>query len=473
MVYILGIAGCSASGKTKLCKYLAKELEAVGITVSIIAQDWYYKSLPDGTDGDTYNWDDPSAMDHSALAKTLESLGKGEPAFAPDHDYTNYKSIPNSRPIPQAMVYLVEGIFVLHATELSKYLDCKVFVDCDEDVALIRRALRDAEERHYGIQVIADRYRVFVKPAYKKYIRPSKSRADIILMNNENKGFEYTQGVEMLKNHISAKTKKIDLAVCRFLTVPTDVLKSIFEYVDLPSKIMCKLTCRRLWLFIKTTNNTARSYNLAWIAALYGHLNIVKYAYSSGSNLIRIEFAAIKNDTTEILDWLYSIRNEIDNNILMAAITSMTDGKYNPAILNWLYDHSSVGRMDDMYDYCITSKSYDINTIKHNLDLVKWIYSKHGKYPTDFICNILMTGQIDVLESMYDNGVRFNTPNIIDYINHSVHYTNTLVWLRNKNLLALDVVERLNKYEVTQNFDDLFDSAEDDGDSGDDDLQVG
>lgn len=63
-------------------------------------------------------------------------------------------------------------------------LDMKVFIDTDDDVRLSRRVLKMSKKGTLtNLQDLLYKYEKQIKPAYEKYIEPSKKYADIIIPN--------------------------------------------------------------------------------------------------------------------------------------------------------------------------------------------------------------------------------------------------------------------------------------------------
>ena len=77
---------------------------------------------------------------------------------------------------------------------LRSLLDIKVFVDTDSDVRILRRVLRDIEERGRTIQSVYKQYLETVKPMHDAFIEPSKKYADIIIPE----GGHNEVGIQML-----------------------------------------------------------------------------------------------------------------------------------------------------------------------------------------------------------------------------------------------------------------------------------
>jgi uridine kinase len=65
-----------------------------------------------------------------------------------------------------------------------KILDLKVYIETDDDVRLSRRVLKMAKRGTLtSLQDLLYKYEKQIKPAYERYIEPSKKYADIIIPN--------------------------------------------------------------------------------------------------------------------------------------------------------------------------------------------------------------------------------------------------------------------------------------------------
>jgi uridine kinase len=78
-------------------------------------------------------------------------------------------------------VVLVEGILLLAEPRVRELLDFKIFVDTDPDVRLVRRLLRDVEERGRSVPDVIRQYLETVRPMHLEFIEPSKRWADVIV----------------------------------------------------------------------------------------------------------------------------------------------------------------------------------------------------------------------------------------------------------------------------------------------------
>jgi len=60
-------------------------------------------------------------------------------------------------------------------------MDIKVFVDTDADERLIRRIVRDVNERGRSLESVIAQYINTVKPMHELFVEPYKKYADIII----------------------------------------------------------------------------------------------------------------------------------------------------------------------------------------------------------------------------------------------------------------------------------------------------
>ena len=83
--------------------------------------------------------------------------------------------------VEPAKVIIVEGILIFENKELRDLCDIKVFIDTDADVRIIRRIIRDVNERGRTLESIVTQYLTTVKPMHEQFVEPSKKFADIII----------------------------------------------------------------------------------------------------------------------------------------------------------------------------------------------------------------------------------------------------------------------------------------------------
>lgn len=179
---IIGIAGGTGSGKTTVARSVIDRLGPDKVT--FISQDNYYKdhSHLSLSERATINYDHPFAFDNELLTQHLHLLKNGSTAYAPVYDFTVHaRKTDQTTELKPKPIIILEGLHVLSDEHLRQHLDIKVFVDTDPDVRILRRVIRDIEERGRTIQSIRDQYLSTVKPMHEAFIEPSKKYADLII----------------------------------------------------------------------------------------------------------------------------------------------------------------------------------------------------------------------------------------------------------------------------------------------------
>ncbi|CAH0122395.1 Uridine kinase [Paenibacillus sp. CECT 9249] len=154
------------------------------------------------------NYDHPFAFDNELLVEHLSLLKSGQAAYAPVYDFTAYtRSADKTIKLLPNKIVIVEGLFVLYDEKLRNLLDIKVFVDTDSDIRILRRVLRDLEERGRSIYSIYQQYLATVKPMHDAFIEPSKKYADLII----SEGGHNEVGIQMLailtEKHLSGAAR--------------------------------------------------------------------------------------------------------------------------------------------------------------------------------------------------------------------------------------------------------------------------
>ncbi|MDP4099430.1 uridine kinase [Paenibacillus sp. P96] len=179
---IIGIAGGTGSGKTTVARSVIERLGTGKVT--FISQDNYYKDHVhlSMAEREAINYDHPFAFDNELLIEHLKLLREGQPAQAPVYDFSVHgRSTTEALELKPNNIAIIEGLHVLSDENLRNMLDIKVFVDTDPDVRILRRVLRDIEERGRTIQSIHNQYLTTVKPMHEAFIEPSKKYADLII----------------------------------------------------------------------------------------------------------------------------------------------------------------------------------------------------------------------------------------------------------------------------------------------------
>lgn len=159
-MYMIAIAGGSASGKSTIAYEMEKHLSP--LNVSVIAMDAYYKPESDlplvtAPNGKTYrDYNCPEAFD---LVRMKEEIEQAKTT---------------------ADVVIAEGLLTLWDEEIYRHADLRVYVDCPADVRIVRRIRRNLT---WGLSVedITDVYLDLVRYRHEEYVEPSKQNADLVV----------------------------------------------------------------------------------------------------------------------------------------------------------------------------------------------------------------------------------------------------------------------------------------------------
>jgi len=178
---IIGIAGGTGSGKTTLADKLVNSFGRE--EVSILRHDAYYKRHDNMTFEERckLNYDQPDAFDNDLLVEHILDLKEGKSIEMPVYDYTIHNRSDETITVEPAPVVILEGILIFAEPTLCDLMDIKVFVDTDADVRILRRIIRDVNERGRSLDNIIRQYLTTVKPMHEQFVEPSKRRADLII----------------------------------------------------------------------------------------------------------------------------------------------------------------------------------------------------------------------------------------------------------------------------------------------------
>ncbi|RIN50704.1 uridine kinase, partial [Staphylococcus simulans] len=151
--------------------------------VALLAQDYYYKDQSHLTFDERLetNYDHPFAFDNDLLIENLTDLRNGKQVEVPTYDYTNHTRSDETIAFEPKDVIIVEGIFALENKTLRDLMDVKIYVDTDADLRILRRLLRDTEERGRTMDSVINQYLNVVRPMHNQFIEPTKRYADIII----------------------------------------------------------------------------------------------------------------------------------------------------------------------------------------------------------------------------------------------------------------------------------------------------
>ena len=198
---LIGIAGGTGSGKTTLTRHLK---EHFGGDVTVIGHDSYYKRQ----EGKTYeeraqvNYDHPNAFDTELLIQHLRELKAGRAIQCPVYSYADHNRTDQAVTVTPTKVIIVEGILIFQNPTLRDMFDIKIFVETDADERILRRCLRDVEERGRTLQSVVNQYLTTVKPMHEKYVEPSRKYADIVVLEGGHNLVALDMIMQRIQGHI-------------------------------------------------------------------------------------------------------------------------------------------------------------------------------------------------------------------------------------------------------------------------------
>lgn len=178
---LIGITGGTGSGKSTVAKEIYNKFSED--CIAMIQQDSYYKDQSHLSYEDRIktNYDHPDAFDTPLLIEHLKLLLQGKAIEKPIYDFEIHNRVPDVEIVEAREIIIVEGILILQDPEVRNLLDIKIYVDTDADVRIIRRLVRDINERGRTVESVINQYLNVVRPMHMQFTEPSKRYADIII----------------------------------------------------------------------------------------------------------------------------------------------------------------------------------------------------------------------------------------------------------------------------------------------------
>jgi len=179
-VVVIGVSGGSASGKTTVANRIK---EAFKDSVELLSHDFYYlphDELP-FEERTKLNYDHPNAFDTERMINDIKSLKQGIAIDRPVYSYKEHTRLAETKRVNPAKVIIVEGFLIFENANLRSTMDIKVFVDTDADERVIRRIVRDVNERGRSLESVITQYINTVKPMHELFVEPYKKYADVII----------------------------------------------------------------------------------------------------------------------------------------------------------------------------------------------------------------------------------------------------------------------------------------------------
>ena len=199
--FLVGIGGGTGAGKTTLAN---KILEAFGRhRAALISVDSYYKDLNHlpGDKRRQINFDHPEALDQQLLLEHIKALRQGHSIRKALYDFTSHTVTGQHLVIEAKAIIVVEGILVFSLTGLRRLFDMKIYIDEAADIRLLRRLMRDIEERGRSLEAAAAQYLRDVRPMHLRFVEPGKEAADMVLHH----GYDTEDVVRVIKETFQNK----------------------------------------------------------------------------------------------------------------------------------------------------------------------------------------------------------------------------------------------------------------------------
>ena len=130
-------------------------------------------------------------------------MKEGRPIRCPVYSYVEHNRTEETREILPTKVIIVEGILIFQNKALRDLLDIKIFVETDADVRILRRALRDVEERGRSMQSVVEQYLATVKPMHEQFVEPTRKYADIVVLEGGHNLVALDMIMQRIANHIA------------------------------------------------------------------------------------------------------------------------------------------------------------------------------------------------------------------------------------------------------------------------------
>lgn len=201
--FVVGITGCSGSGKTFLLKKLLESFDSKDI--SVLSMDNYYKPVEEQVrdENGVIHFDLPGSIDEAKFEEDIRTLINGDSIEIIEYTFNVHDREPSLIKIEPKPLIVVEGIFAFTYKGVNQLLDMKVFVDSPEEVMLQRRIKRDEAERGYHDRSVRYRFEQHVLPIYREHVLPLRPTADYVIDNEVDPLKDLNEVIAELKKQVS------------------------------------------------------------------------------------------------------------------------------------------------------------------------------------------------------------------------------------------------------------------------------
>ncbi len=185
-MYVIGITGGTASGKTTFVNLLKQKFREESI--NFISQDDYYNDMShiSITDRKAVNFDHPNALDFKLLIKHVNYLKNGLAIDKPIYSFEIHNRIDKTKRITPKKVLVLEGILILNNLKINKLCNTTIFIDAPESTRIKRRIKRDSKERGRTKESILFQFKNHITPMHNKFIEPLKHKVNFVFDGTTN-----------------------------------------------------------------------------------------------------------------------------------------------------------------------------------------------------------------------------------------------------------------------------------------------
>ncbi|MBT4960579.1 MAG: uridine kinase [Flavobacteriaceae bacterium] len=184
-VIIIGICGGTCSGKSTISQKIKEFYKDKGVIK--INTDSYYKdhSKLSFNKRAVINFDHPNSIDFTLLIKHLNELIKNKSIKEPIYSYKSHKRLKKTKLLKPKRIIILEGLHIFCNDELINLIDFGLFLNLDSQTRLKRRIKRDIKERGRTEKEVINRFNEMCEPMYKKFIYPSRKKANTVINSNQ------------------------------------------------------------------------------------------------------------------------------------------------------------------------------------------------------------------------------------------------------------------------------------------------
>tara|TARA_B100002019_G_C21259583_1_gene595913 strand:- start:380 stop:976 length:597 start_codon:yes stop_codon:yes gene_type:complete len=196
-MHVIAITGGTGSGKTTLVQSIVSKIS--NREILFLSSDSYYKDNPKLSflEREKINYDQPNAIDFNLLKQHINDLKSGKSIKVPKYCFKTHLRKKEYVVESPKKILLIEGILILSNSELRKEFNLKIFLECDRDLRLKRRVIRDVNQRGRSKKDVIHLFRKRLDSMHKKYVIPVKKYCDIVI--NTEKEVNYDELIKKIK----------------------------------------------------------------------------------------------------------------------------------------------------------------------------------------------------------------------------------------------------------------------------------